>query len=372
VITSNTRLPVLGRQKHCRYAIQLRVTAVFRFNREGVLLARRGTVLDDPDRLVRMSQQRLYRPDDRGDATGATPLTTLQTIAEHYSSLVAAGSRMDMDKLAMLSLELRQLVQEHPEICIGMAQRLPLKSISQRHALFVAGVAVAMAGRAGLERQQQVNIVRAALTMNLVSMSLQDQLSTTATPPDTAQLEVIFQHPLKARALLLEAGVTDAAWLDLVVQHHENLDGSGYPFGLKGAQISPEARILRAADVWCALLSQRHNRLARYPMQAFAECFKRERGRLDDAMLWALRHLLGAYPPGTLIRLANRETALITRWFGNRRVPAFAVSLLRSNGIPLAQPQRRNTTISSYAIRGYTFLPIYHAPIDWERVWALG
>jgi len=342
------------------------------YNHQGVLLARRGTVMDDLGRLARMSQQRLYRPEDRSQDAGPSPLAALQGIAEDYGNLVTAGSRMDVDRLAELALDLRQLVRQHPEICIGMAQRLPLKSLAQRHALFVASVAVAMAGRAGLERWQQVNIARAALSMNLVSMSLQDQLSTSATPPDAGQLEALFQHPLKARALLLQAGVSDAAWLDLVAHHHENMDGSGYPQGLKGAQISPEARILRAADVWCALLSQRHNRLARYPIQAFAECFERERGRLDDAMLWALRHLLGSYPPGTLVRLANRETAVITRWFGNPHAPGFAVSLLRSNGLPLAQPQKRNTTATSFAIRGYTFLPLYHAPIDWERAWALG
>jgi putative SOS response-associated peptidase YedK len=42
VITSNTRLPVLGRQKHCRYAIQLRVTAVFRFKRRRCLIPASG------------------------------------------------------------------------------------------------------------------------------------------------------------------------------------------------------------------------------------------------------------------------------------------------------------------------------------------
>jgi len=342
------------------------------YNQHGVLLARRGTVIRDMDRLAQLSGQRLFRPGDRIDDTIASPLATLQAIAGKFSNLIATGPGLNVDALAALSLELRQLAEEHPEVCIGMAQRMPLPSLAQRHALFVAVLAVVMARNAGLEGQQQVNLARAALAMNLVSLSLQDQLAASAVRPDVNQLEALFHHPMDACELLVQAGVTDAAWLELVAQHHENMDGSGYPLGLKGHQICVEARILRAADVWCALLSHRHTRLARYPKQAFLEGFRRERGRIDDAALLALRNLLGPYPPGTLVRLANRETALITRWFGSRHAPEYVVSLLQPNGLPVSRPQRRKTTTSSHAIRGYTYLPIYHDPIDWERVWALG
>jgi len=342
------------------------------YNRNGVLLARSGTIIHDQDRLAHLSGQRLYRPGGHADDTSVSPLATLEAIARKYAGAITPAPGLDVDAIAALSLELRQLAQEHPEVCIGMAQRLPLPSLAQRHSLFVASMAVIMARHAGLDAEQQVNIVRAALAMNLVSMPLQDQLAASAAGPDAPQHETLFHHPLEACALLVKAGVTDAAWLVLVAQHHENVDGSGYPMGLKGDQICPEARILRAADVWCALLSHRHNRLARYPTQAFQEGFARERGRLDDSVLLALRHLLGPFPPGTLVRLANRETAMITRWFGNRHTPGYAVSLLRSNGLPMTQPQRRLTTTASYAIRGYTYLPLYHDPIDWESVWALG
>jgi hypothetical protein len=342
------------------------------YNQNGVLLARGGTVIRDMERLAHLSAQRLYRPADHTCATSVSPLATLEAIARNYADLVTDGPRLDVDALASLAFKLRQLVQEHPEVCIGMAQRLPLSSLAQLHALFVAVMAVIMARHARLDGQQQINIVRAALAMNLVSMTLQDQLAASAAGPDGSQREALFHHPLEGCAQLVKAGVTDTDWLVLVAQHHENVDGSGYPMGLKGDQISPEARILRAADVWCALLSHRHNRMARYPAQAFQEGFTRERGRLDDAVLLALRHLLGPFPPGTLVRLANRETALITRWFGSRHTPGYAISLLRPNGLPMTQPQRRNTTTTSYAIRGYTYLPIYHDPLGWERIWAQG
>ncbi len=86
----------------------------------------------------------------------------------------------------------------------------------------------------------------------------------------------------------------------------------------------------------------------------------------------ALRRVMGYYPPGTVVRLANRETAMVTRWFDRRSRPSYVVSLLRSTGNPVARHQIRDTSRSDYAIRDYTYLPLYHTPLDWPKVWAAG
>jgi len=150
------------------------------------------------------------------------------------------------------------------------------------------------------------------------------------------------------------------------------MDGSGYPFAIVGAAITLEARIIRTADVWCALLSHRHRRTCHYPRQALRAIFQRERGKLDDAAMLALRRVMGYYPPGTIVRLANRETALVTRWFDRRSRPTQVVSLLRPTGNPVARHQLRDTTRPDYAIRDYTYLPLFHTDLDWPKVWAAG
>ena len=67
-----------------------------------------------------------------------------------------------------------------------------------------------------------------------------------------------------------------------VLEHHERLDGSGYPNGLKGDQISVEGRILTVADVVDAMSSHRPYRAALAPESTLVE-IKRERGTLYDA-----------------------------------------------------------------------------------------
>lgn len=338
------------------------------YNRQGVLVAARGSVIPSRERLDQLLGQRLYSR--RGGPPLASPLEQLQDLGYRYEAALDPDTRLEGHALGTLAHALRHLALTHPEVGHAMAPRLPLDSASMRQSLHTAIVAVLLARLMELGEAAELTVARAALSMNLDSHALQDALH--AGPrPDAEQYRQLLDHPAASVRRLLDAGVADERWLACVAQHHENIDGSGYPGGLSGPSILPEARVLRAADIWCALLAHRHNRICRYPAHALRVLFQRERGRLDDAVMLAMRTLMGAYPPGTLVRLANRETAMVTRWFPNRGQPEYVVSLLRPTGEALRWPQRRHTGEMLHAIRDYTYLTPRHVPVDWDRVWSL-
>ena len=343
------------------------------YNLHGVLLARAGSVIHNPERLAQLASQRLYRPSD-GIETSLEehPVHDYKRLGKAYDALLDAHPLPPPDAIRILAEDLLRLTEDHPEMCVAMATRLDLTSLARRHALFVASVGILLARRTGLDEAVALTVACAALTMNLPCNALQDELSQAYLPPDELQRDCLRRHPLLAAEALERSGVTDPAWLLAVRQHHENLDGSGYPLGLAGDDIIPESRVLRVADVWCALLSHRHNRVARYPRQAQHAVFQRERFRLDDALLLALRRFMGHYPPGTLVRLANRETAIVTHWFEGQMHPPLVVSVLRSSGDPLPRPQLRHTRRALHGIREYTWLPLRHVPLDWASIWSAG
>jgi hypothetical protein len=342
------------------------------YNGQGVLVARGGSVISDPARLEQLGNLRLFRPRVPDEPHQASPFHALREIARQYDALLDASGGLHLHALLTLAEALRQLVQGHPELSIGMSNLLDMPSLARRHTLHVATVSVLLAREMGMAEAAQQTVACAALTMNLSSHDLQDKLALSSEKPEAADHAQLRLHAWHSAETLARLGVSNARWLLAVSQHHENMDGSGYPFGIVGTAIIPEARILRAADVWCALLSLRHRRTCRDPRQALRELFRRERGKLDDAVMLALRRVMGYYPPGTVVRLANRETALVTRWFGRRARPDQVVSLLRPSGGPVARHQIRDTSHPDYAIRAYTYLPLVHPPLDWPRVWAAG
>jgi DNA-binding CsgD family transcriptional regulator len=113
----------------------------------------------------------------------------------------------------------------------------------------------------------------------------------------------------------------------IAVQHHERLDGSGYPRGLSGEAISPAGRILAAADTYHAMTELRPHRPARTPEEA-ATTLRAEvaAGRLDgdavDAVLRAAGHRVKRRRewPADLTTREVEVLRLVTRGYSNREI----------------------------------------------------
>lgn len=87
--------------------------------------------------------------------------------------------------------------------------------------------------------------------------------------------------------------------LPIIRHHHEKLDGSGYPDGLKGNQIPPMVRVLTTVDLYDALVTDRSYRKALSPDNAFAQIWKEvEQGWWDSALVEEFQQLLGEEPGG--------------------------------------------------------------------------
>ena len=112
-------------------------------------------------------------------------------------------------------------------------------------------------------------------------------------PLDDAEFAEIRKHPQAGVRLLREVGGFAPGVLRLVLDHHERLDGSGYPRGLMGDELDVETRILAVCDVYDALVSDRVYRSAWTPERAFA--LLRDEAQFDPACVAALEQVLA--PP---------------------------------------------------------------------------
>lgn len=99
---------------------------------------------------------------------------------------------------------------------------------------------------------------------------------------------------------------------DAVLQEHERLDASGYPRGLKGAQVGDYARVIAIVDVYEALVHDRPHRQRFTPLDA-VKLMLAERERYDRGLLKLLLDHIGIYPCGFLVRLSTKETAVVVK-----------------------------------------------------------
>ncbi|MCJ2054369.1 HD-GYP domain-containing protein [Methylobacterium sp. J-070] len=126
-----------------------------------------------------------------------------------------------------------------------------------QHCLLVAGLAATFAIDLGFSASDRQLLVRAALVHDVGKAKIPLEILNKPGPLDPAERAVMCEHAALGHAILVKAGGFDETVLGVVRHHHEMLDGSGYPDGLKGAAITDTVRLITVCDVYAALVERR-------------------------------------------------------------------------------------------------------------------
>ena len=216
---------------------------------------------------------------------------------------------------------------------------------SATHAMLVS-VMCGLAAREVLDWPEPVEALlrRAALTMNIAMTELQDRLTSQKRPADAVQQALIEDHPQRSVAILQAMGITDATWLATVADHHTQAPG---PLRSK-TPAQRLARLIQRADMFAARLSPRLTRPPVTPAVAMQACYFDENKQVDEAGA-ALIKAVGIYQPGSYVKLASEEVAVVVRRGANTSTPRVAVLLNRS-GMPTAEHALRDTSNKDYKV----------------------
>lgn len=211
-------------------------------------------------------------------------------------------------------------------------------------------------------------MIKAAMTMNLGMIEAQDKINSFGNELTPALQAAIQNHPKKSVELLRQLGIDDEVWLEMVLQHHETEDGSGYPRGLKGDQTLRGAKIIALADRYCARICKRETRPTTLANIALREMFM-ERGQTVDPVIAAyFVREVGIYPPGTVVKLTNGETGIVSK-AGDAAASPWVHSLIGPRGAPLSFPIRRKTSESLYNVHDVLDPRKLDFPIRLQAIW---
>ncbi|HLL19714.1 MAG TPA: phosphohydrolase, partial [Rubrivivax sp.] len=188
---------------------------------------------------------------------------------------------------------------------------------------------------------------RAALTMNVAMLKLQDQLAVSDITPTPEMRAEIDGHAEAGASLLEAAGLGDALCLSVVRLHH---DAAAADQQL--AALSTErqlARLLRRVDIFAAKISRRAKRQPMSPVQAAREACLGSAG-VPDEIGGALLKAVGLYPPGSFVELISGEVGIVLAR-GRRANLPFVAALVAANGSPLGEPALRDTIDQRYSVK---------------------
>jgi HD-GYP domain-containing protein (c-di-GMP phosphodiesterase class II) len=186
---------------------------------------------------------------------------------------------------------------------------------------------------------------------------------------DEAQRAAVAAHPQASAQRLAALGVADPLWLALVEQHHEFIDGSGYPQRLATDAVAREAQVIGLADRYCGVVTERAYRPAIAPDVAMHQIRSRSGAAIDSALIAELTHWIGLYPPGTVVELFNREVAVVARRLRDPRHPV-VYAVAGQNLRPFDAPKKRMTASQpQWRIERVFPRETIAFPVDPEALW---
>lgn len=177
------------------------------------------------------------------------------------------------------------------------------------HSVAVCALMIGLARETGCSASAVQALGTAGLLHDVGKIALDDTLlvkSGTLSEGDWAELR---RHPQLGHGVLAgDAGLPPSA-LDVCLHHHERLDGSGYPFGLRGEGVSHAVRMAAICDVYEALTAGLPGRPGLPPVEALAQ-MEAEGVKFDASLLFKFMRSIGVFPPGKLIRLRSNRLAI--------------------------------------------------------------
>lgn len=127
-----------------------------------------------------------------------------------------------------------------------------------------------------------------------------------------------------------------------IAQHHERLDGSGYPRGLKGAEISLWGRIAGIADCFSALITDRPYAKAMAAQDALMSLYQWADTSFHGPLVEQFVQSVGVFPVGSLVELSNGEVAIVLAHNRARRLEPRVIIVADAQKHPIAEPFERD------------------------------
>jgi putative nucleotidyltransferase with HDIG domain len=179
------------------------------------------------------------------------------------------------------------------------------------HSVAVCALMVALARQLGQDEATTRELGMAGLLHDLGKALMPMEVMNKPGKLTDEEFAIIKSHPEAGHKMLLEGSGVGEIPLDVVLHHHEKMDGSGYPKRFKADQISLYAKMGAVCDVYDAITSNRPYKAGWDPAESIRKMAEWCNGHFDERVFQAFVKCLGIYPIGALVRLASGRLGVV-------------------------------------------------------------
>lgn len=217
-----------------------------------------------------------------------------------------------VETTASITDSLMEAIESNNALAIDISALKTSDEYTFKHSVDVATLSMVVAKRMGMNEKEIREIGMAGLLHDIGKTKIPLEILNKPAKLDDDEFEIMRQHSVYSyRIVQDDPNLSEAVKLG-ILQHHEKIDGSGYPLAIDGSKISPYAKVLAIADIYDALVTERPYKAA-FSQREAIEMVMAMTQELD---LHAMENFLQSmilYPVDSIVELSNGEKAKVVK-----------------------------------------------------------
>ena len=275
---------------------------------------------------------------DEFERTRLSFATASETLDRVFESL-RKGHDQDISAVKDAVNPLIEGVFRNQEAVAALVRLKECGDYRYNHGVSMAVWAAVLGRHIGLHRGELEKLAVGCAMCDVGMTQLPPELLDQAENLTDKQRSIIRAHPIMGAELVADSSDVDFEVLAIIENHHERMDGSGYPKGIDGASIPLLARIAGLVDTYDAMITPRPYAKARTSSEATQELLDCKGSRFQESLVEQFVQAIGLFPTGTLVELNTDEVAIVVSQSATRRLKPEIVIVLDSDKSRLPAPR---------------------------------
>lgn len=221
------------------------------------------------------------------------------------------GNPIKKDKVEHVVMKMVSSIFRNQNALISLGRIRTVDEYTYMHSMSVCILMISFGKHLRFDLHQLKDVGVGAMLHDIGKMKIPQEILHSKKQLSDEEYEKMKEHVKYGRILLEETpGIAETSIL-VAAQHHERLDGSGYPNGLIGNDISKYAQIAAIVDVYDALTSERSYKHGLPPTEALKKLFEWSERYFNGELVQQFIRCVGIYPVGSLVRLGSGLIAIV-------------------------------------------------------------
>ena len=275
-------------------------------------------VKDKEDKPVRTSAVRLDKPEYKiekaAEEEHSSANKAYRAAHQTVSGLLEQarlGNALDTKSARLVVTDCVDSILRNPDALLWMAKIKHVDHYTMEHCLNVSVLAIAFGRHLRMDRQDLIRLGTGGLLHDVGKMKIPDEILNKPGRLTEEEFSVMKQHSELGKELLTKSQGSLNYAVDVAFNHHERMDGKGYPRGLFASELSEYARIVSIVDAFDAMTSNRCYERSRSTLDALKTIYRDRDKHFDEQYALEFIQLMGPYPPGTIVELVNGAVGIV-------------------------------------------------------------